>query len=106
MRAICFLKGFAAFGRNRITGGTNVKPCAPASEEFSIDKKAMDLIFKKKAAQDRLFFLGCFLAYLKSSQAKMMMEQQRFPFMFDWRGRLKTIVDRCNQAKTATQTKK
>jgi hypothetical protein len=42
----------------------------------------------------------------KSSQAKMMTEQQRFPFMFDWQGRLKTIVDRCNQAKTATQTKK
>jgi hypothetical protein len=75
-------------------------------EEFSIDKKAMDLVFKKKAAQDRLLFLGCFLAHLKSSQAKMMMEQQRFPFMFDWQGRLKTIVDRCNQAKTATQTKK
>ncbi len=74
--------------------------------EFVIDKKAMDLIFKKKAAQDRLLFLGCFLAHLKSSQAKMMMEQHRFPFMFDWQGRLKAIVDRCNQAKAATQTKK
>jgi hypothetical protein len=74
--------------------------------EFAIDKKAMDLIFKKKAAQDRLLFLGCFLAHLKSSQAKMMMEQHRFPFMFDWQGRLKAIVDRCNQAKAATQTKK
>ena len=73
--------------------------------EFSIDKKAMDLIFKKKPAQDRLLFLGCFLAHLKSSQAQMM-EQDRFPFMFDWQGRLKAIVDRCNQIKRATQTKK
>jgi hypothetical protein len=42
----------------------------------------------------------------KSSQAKMMMEQHRFPFMFDWQGRLNSIVDRCNQVKTATRTKK
>jgi hypothetical protein len=69
--------------------------------EFTIEKKAMDLIFKKKGAQDRLLFLGCFLGHLRSSQAQMMMEQNRFPFMFEWQGRLKAIVDRCKEAKAA-----
>jgi hypothetical protein len=75
-------------------------------QEFAVEKKAMDLIFKGKAVQERLLFQGCFLAHLRSWQAKVMMEQNRFPFMFEWQGRLKAIVDRCNQAKAATQTKK
>jgi hypothetical protein len=73
--------------------------------EFAIEKRAADLIFKGKSTQERLLFLGCFLAHLKSSQGKMMMEQHRFPFMFEWEGRLKVIVDRCKQAKAAQQAK-
>jgi len=74
--------------------------------EFAIEKKAADLIFKEKTVQERLLFLGCFLAHLRSWQAREMMQLNRFPFMFEWQGRLKAIVDRCNQAKAATQTKK
>jgi hypothetical protein len=73
--------------------------------EFAIEKRAMDLAFKGKTAQQRLLFLGCFLAHLRSWQAKEMMQQNRFPFMFEWQGQLKGIVDRCNQAKAATQAK-
>jgi hypothetical protein len=71
--------------------------------EFAIEKKAVDLIFKGKTAPERLLFLGCFLASLRSWQAKVMVEQSRFPFMFEWQGRLKAIVDRCKETKT-TQT--
>jgi len=71
--------------------------------EFAVEKRAADLVFKGKSAQERLLFLGCFLAHLKSFQAKVMMEQNRFPFMFEWEGRLKAIVDRCKQAKAAQQ---
>jgi hypothetical protein len=73
--------------------------------EFAIEKRAADLIFKGKSTQERLLFLGCFLAHLKSSQGKMMMEQHRFPFMFEWEGRLKVIVDRCKQAEATQQAK-
>lgn len=47
---------------------------------FAIETRAMDSIFKSKGAQERLLFLGCFLAHLISWQAKVMMEQNRFPF--------------------------
>ena len=74
--------------------------------EFAIEKRATDLVFKGKPAQQRLVFLGCFLESLRAWQAKVMMEQHKLPFMFEWQGRLKGIVDRCNQAKAATQAKK
>ena len=76
------------------------------SSEFAIEKRATDLVFKGKPAQQRLVFLGCFLESLRAWQAKVMMEQHKLPFMFEWQGRLKGIVDRCNQAKAATQAKK
>jgi hypothetical protein len=72
-------------------------------QEFAIVKKAADLIFKGRSAQERLLFLGCFFAHLISWQAKVMREQSRFPFMFEWQGRLKAIVDRCKEA-TGGQT--
>jgi hypothetical protein len=72
-------------------------------QEFAIEKKAADLIFKGKTAPERLLFLGCFLASLRSWQAKVMLEQNRFPFMFEWQGRLKAIVDRCKETKAAAQ---
>jgi hypothetical protein len=71
--------------------------------EFSIEKGATDLVFKGKPAQQRLVFLGCFLESLRSWQAKVMLEQHRFPFMFEWPGRLKEIVEKCKQAKAAKQ---
>jgi hypothetical protein len=66
-------------------------------DELLIEKRAGDLIFKGKDAQERLLFLSGFLAHLKSSQAQMMMQQRRFPFMFSWEGRLKVIVDKYEQ---------
>jgi hypothetical protein len=72
-------------------------------QKFAIEKKAADFIFKGKTAPERLLFLGCFLASLRSWQAKVMLEQNRFPFMFEWQGRLKAIVDRCKETKAAAQ---
>jgi hypothetical protein len=56
-------------------------------DELLIEKRAGDLIFKGKDAQERLLFLSGFLAHLKSSQAQMMMQQRR----------LKVIVDKYEQ---------
>ena len=71
--------------------------------EFAVEKAAMDLVFKGKDGQRRLLFLGCYLVHLKSSQAQMMMQQHRFPFMFDWDGRLKAIAENCARAKKGQQ---
>lgn len=72
-------------------------------QEFAIEKRAADLVFKGKATQERLLFFGCFLAALRSWQATVMMQQNRFPFMFEWQGRLKAIVDRCKETKASQQ---
>jgi hypothetical protein len=69
--------------------------------ELSIAKRAMDLIFRNKDVPGRLLFLGGFLVHLKSYQAQLMMQQNRFPFMFDWEGRLKAIADKYVQASKA-----
>jgi hypothetical protein len=61
------------------------------------------LVFKGKTAQQRLLFVGCFLEHLSSWQAQVMMEQNRFPFMFEWQGRLKQIVEQCKQARAAKE---
>ncbi|HZU32010.1 MAG TPA: hypothetical protein VFB79_12905, partial [Candidatus Angelobacter sp.] len=60
--------------------------------EFMIDKRAGDLVFAPLESQDRLIFLGGFLSDLKTWQGQVMMQQNRFPFTFDWPGRLKEIV--------------
>jgi hypothetical protein len=65
--------------------------------ELSIEKSAIDAVLKGKNSDERLIFLGGFLVHLKSSQARMMMEQRRFPYLFDWEGRLKVIADKYSQ---------
>jgi len=69
--------------------------------ELAINRAAMDLVFRKRSVQERLLFLGGFLAYLRKSQGQMMLQQNRFPYMFEWAGRLKTIVDQYLQASSA-----
>jgi VWFA-related protein len=64
-------------------------PRVPAG--CGIDERAIDLTFKRMAAHDRLLFLGGFLTHLKSWQAGVMLRASRFPFMFDWEGRLKAV---------------
>jgi hypothetical protein len=68
--------------------------------EFAVEKQAFDIVFKGLTPEDRLSFLGGFLAYLKTWQAKAMMQSQRFPFMFDWPGRLKGLVVASKAKKT------
>lgn len=70
-------------------------------QEFSIEKAAINLVFRRKSPQGRLLFLGCFLKHLGSSQGQMMLQQNRFPFMFEWQGRLKAIVDDCLRVEKA-----
>src|ERR1017187_5769172 len=69
-----------------LAAGHGVQP------EFTIQEQAVDLVLKGKTTQDRLVFLGGFLTHLKSWQAREMMQYNRFPFMFDWEGRLKAIT--------------
>jgi hypothetical protein len=64
-------------------------PRVPAG--CAIDERAIDLTFRGMAAHDRLLFLGGFLTHLKSWQAGVMLRASRFPFMFDWDGRLKAV---------------
>ena len=73
--------------------------------EFAIEKQAIDLVLQGRDREHRLLFLGGFLAHLRSWQSTAMMQQNRFPFMFQWEGRLKGIVNTYVQAKKA-QAKK
>ena len=66
------------------------KPTLPV--EFAIEKEAVDLTFSGKDSRNRLLFLGGFLAHLETWQEQVMMQQQRFPFVFEWPGRLQEIV--------------
>jgi SAM-dependent methyltransferase len=59
--------------------------------ELTIEKAATDLLFQGKPPGDKLAFLGGFLAHLTSWQAEAMRQFNRFPFMFDWPGRLREI---------------
>ena len=61
--------------------------------DFAIEKQAIDLVFSNKDSAARLLFLGGYLLHLKIWQGQVMMQQNRFPFMFEWPGRLKQIVD-------------
>jgi len=60
--------------------------------ELSIEKKAIDVVLKGRGPRERVAFLGEFLRHLKGWQAQAMMQQRRFPFMFEWQGRLKEAV--------------
>jgi hypothetical protein len=74
--------------------------------EFAIEKQAFDLVFRGKAASERLLFLGGFLAHLRARQAEAMRQFNRFSFMFDWPGRLKDIRDAYLENKRSSETKR
>ena len=65
-----------------------VEPTLPA--DFTIEAKAVDLVFEDEKSGQRLLFLGGYLR--KSFQSQAMLQANRFPFMFDWGGRLGRIV--------------
>jgi hypothetical protein len=46
-----------------------------------------------ESTPSRMTFYGGFLHHLKTWQAKVMLQEMRFPFMFDWEGCLKEAVD-------------
>lgn len=86
---------------------SRLDPCVPMAEhfydillaqpslppEFTIERQAVDLVFDPKNSRNRLLYLGGYLASLKTFHAQAMMQGGRFPFMFEWEGRLKDIVN-------------
>jgi MinD-like ATPase involved in chromosome partitioning or flagellar assembly len=67
------------------------EPTLPA--EFTIEKKAVDLLFESESSEQRLLFLGGYLTHLKTFQSQAMLQANRFPFVFNWGGgRLGRIV--------------
>jgi hypothetical protein len=61
--------------------------------EFAVEQQGIDVIFKGKEPKERLPFLGGYLVHLQSWQAQAMMQFNRFPFMFEWHGRLGDIAN-------------
>jgi len=57
--------------------------------ELSVEKQAVDVVLKGRGPRERVVFLRGFLAHLKAWQGQAMMQQGRFPFTFEWQGRLK-----------------
>jgi hypothetical protein len=70
-----------------------LKACSNFPSDLAIEKHAFDLILTPLSADGRLLFLGGFLGHLRTWQAQAMMQQRRFPFLFEWPARLKAIVD-------------
>jgi hypothetical protein len=85
---------------------SRLDPCVPLAElfydvlaaeptlpsDFTIEKKAVDLVFDSENSGQRLLFLGGYLDSLKAFQSQAMLQSNRFPFMFEWEGRLGQIV--------------
>lgn len=59
---------------------------------IEIEPGLMKSVFEGKHVAQRLLVLGTFLAHLKKFQETAMWQQQRFPFMFEWQGRLGELV--------------
>ena len=67
----------------------------PFPADLAVEPALFELAFKDKNRDQRLLIYGGFLNYLKSWQATTMFQQfRRFPFMYDWEGRLLEIVQK------------
>ena len=67
----------------------------PFPPYLTVEPKLFALAFKDKNREERLLIYGGFLYYLRVWQKKIMFEGfRRWPFMYDWEGRLKDIVEK------------
>jgi hypothetical protein len=67
----------------------------PFPSELAVKPELFELAFKDKNREQRLLIYGGFLHHLKAWQATTMFQGlRRFPFMYDWEGRLLQIVKR------------
>lgn len=69
--------------------------CQGGPTEWEILPLLFAAALKAKIPEQRIVLYGEFLSGLKAWQSKTMMQEfQRFPFMFDWPGRLKLATDK------------
>jgi len=62
---------------------------------LAVEPALFGLAFKDKNRDQRLLIYGGFLHHLKSWQEVTMMQGfHRFPFMYDWEGRLQQIAEK------------
>jgi hypothetical protein len=67
----------------------------PFPAYLAVEPALFELAFKDKNRDQRLSIYGGFLHHLKSWQATVMMQGfRRFPFMYNWEGRLLEIVQK------------
>jgi hypothetical protein len=67
----------------------------PFPTHLAVDPALLEVAFKGKNRDQRLLIYGGFLHYLKAWQATTMFQSfRRFPFMYDWTGRLLAIVQK------------
>ncbi len=85
---------------------SRLDPCVPIAEHFydvlrvepslprhfTIEKGAVDLVLNPQDSAQRLRFLGGYLESLRTFQSTSMLQANRFPFMFEWGGRLGELV--------------
>ena len=60
---------------------------------LAIERNVMNAFFANKSREQKLILLGGYLSQLEEWQDKVMMQQHRFPFMFEWPEKLKAIVE-------------
>jgi hypothetical protein len=66
----------------------------PFPTHLAVVPELFMLAFKNKNREQRLVIYGGFLDHLKSWQAQAMMQLRRFPFMYNWEGRLLDCVQK------------
>ena len=67
----------------------------PFPTHLAVEPKLFELAFLGKSRDQRLLIYGGFLHHLKSWQAETMMHGlRRFPFTYNWQGRLLEIVQK------------
>jgi hypothetical protein len=62
--------------------------------QTSVDPRAIESFFTGRNTDERLLIFGGFLTNLRRWQSEVLMQQNRFPFFFEWTGRLDEIVKR------------
>ncbi len=66
----------------------------PFPADLAVEPALFALAFKQKTRDQRLLIYGGFLHHLRTWQETAMLQQRRFPFSYNWEGRLLEIVKR------------
>lgn len=79
----------------------------PFAAHLSVEPSLFEAVLRNKSGEQRLLIYGGFLYNLKAWQGKVMLEVfRRFPFTYNWEGRLREIVYKYQKAMASEDSTK